>query len=123
MALEHVLALTSGDVCAVLGISRTTLFRLRRDGIFPPPLPTFVEARWSREQLVDWLRHEADRANQTNRSGCAGVLAGQVLVDDVPMATRGRGRPTRREEAAAKAAGFSSVKAFRAGMVASQELQ
>ena len=44
------------EVCAFTGKSRTTLWRWRKAGIFPSPLPIGPNSiGWTQEQLDEWL--------------------------------------------------------------------
>ena len=59
--------LTAHEVGARCGISRTTIYRLMRDGVFPRPIPAGRRAvRWLEREVVGWQEQqmsarEADR--------------------------------------------------------------
>ncbi|MBS7698689.1 MULTISPECIES: helix-turn-helix domain-containing protein [unclassified Chelatococcus] len=44
------------EVCRVLGISRSSLWRLVRDGVFPRPIALSAQTRrWRREDLAKYI--------------------------------------------------------------------
>jgi excisionase family DNA binding protein len=48
--------MTKADMCEYLSISDSTLFRLRRDGMFPEPLLLGARTiRWKRKDIDDYL--------------------------------------------------------------------
>lgn len=46
------------DVCDLLGLSRTTVYRCIKDRItpFPKPLKIGKCSRWSEEQIIEWKK-------------------------------------------------------------------
>jgi len=51
------------DVLALTGLSRTTLWRLRKAGQFPQPVPAkFKRFGWDRETIELWLKERTSRA-------------------------------------------------------------
>lgn len=52
---------TAEDVLARIGISRTTLFRLERDGVFPKGIPITPHRKlWYEDEIVAWQRDSQD---------------------------------------------------------------
>ena len=43
------------EVCDRVCVSRTTLWRLVRDGLFPRPTTVGVRPRWSEVEVQDWI--------------------------------------------------------------------
>jgi predicted DNA-binding transcriptional regulator AlpA len=54
--------LAQHEVCRMLGVSRTTLWRLRLQGYLPQPIGE-RPLRWSRLQLRRWIGYGRPRAN------------------------------------------------------------
>ena len=53
--------LSVADLCRVLGVGRSTIWRWRRDGILPPPIElTPSTSRWPEDQIAEWLRAKAN---------------------------------------------------------------
>lgn len=48
--------LSQNDVCALLQMSRTRLFFLRRDGVFPPPDFEGKRPRWKWATIEAWTK-------------------------------------------------------------------
>ena len=49
--------LKNSEVCRMVGISRTTLWRLVRDGTFPNPLKiSSMTRRWPASEVEAWMR-------------------------------------------------------------------
>lgn len=49
--------LNTRQVCALLSISRTTLWRYSKDGTFPSPIIlTKQRIAWREDQLNDWIK-------------------------------------------------------------------
>ena len=49
--------MTKADICNLLSISDSTLFRLRRDNVIPPPLILGARIiRWQRKDIEIWLK-------------------------------------------------------------------
>ncbi len=48
--------MTKADICEYLTLSDSTLFRLRRDNVFPKPLQLGARTiRWKRKDIDDYL--------------------------------------------------------------------
>jgi prophage regulatory protein len=53
---ENEKLMTSAETCEYLNLSDSTLFRLRRDGMFPKPLQLGARTiRWKRKDIDDYL--------------------------------------------------------------------
>ncbi|PDT55152.1 transcriptional regulator [Sinorhizobium sp. NG07B] len=51
---------TVKDVCRLLAVSRTTLWRMRKDGSFPEPIPMYGRMiRWPKPQVDEWIRRHS----------------------------------------------------------------
>jgi prophage regulatory protein len=68
--LQDLQLLRAADVCALLRISRPTLWRMRRDRQFP--LPTSLSRRsigWRRSNVESWLESRAHSQEPNARTG------------------------------------------------------
>lgn len=54
--LPHEEFLAAKQVCAVLGIGKTTLYRKIAEGVFPRPVPMFERPRWVRSEIRRWMQ-------------------------------------------------------------------
>ncbi len=53
----------SPEVIALVGVSRTTLWRMERDGIFPKRVQVSVRAvGWRREMVEKWIQDRQEVA-------------------------------------------------------------
>jgi prophage regulatory protein len=53
---ENEKLMTKTDICEYLTLSDSTLFRLRRDNVFPKPLNLGARTiRWKRKDIDNWL--------------------------------------------------------------------
>ncbi|MGK9338410.1 helix-turn-helix transcriptional regulator [Sinorhizobium meliloti] len=49
---------TVKDICRILNVCRTTLWRMRRDGVFPDPPEIYGRLlRWPKHQVDEWVLH------------------------------------------------------------------
>jgi len=55
-AEEHSLLLDALRIAALLGISRSSLYKLVSSGRAPRPIKIGRSVRWRREEIEDWVR-------------------------------------------------------------------
>lgn len=70
--------LRKADVARLLQVSGRTVDNLLRAGRLPEPMRLSTHPRWHREQLLEWLRDQADRA-AANGTGPAVTPAGPAM--------------------------------------------
>ena len=64
------LLMTSRQVCETLGVSRTTVYNLRRRGEFPEPIRGLgAHLRWRRSTVEAWLDAQEKATPVRGRAG------------------------------------------------------
>ena len=54
------------EVCDRVGVSRTSIWRLVRNGRFPRPTTVGVRPRWSEVEIQEWIAKRLDDRGQSH---------------------------------------------------------
>lgn len=71
--------MTVADVCATVGVSRTTLYRMRRDVDFPKPKTVKGHQFWNPRDIQDYCDARAAQADMDDFEAAE--------TDDIPVLT------------------------------------